>query len=95
MGPFVCPGCGVPSEIFPAVTGGAAQMAKEMGIPFLGTIPLDPMLLRACEAGMSYQSWLEKEKIDLSKGSAVKPFADVVGKIMQSSPELLATFSGK
>lgn len=33
-------------------------MAKEMDVPFLGTIPLDPGLLRACEAGKSYATWL-------------------------------------
>jgi Mrp family chromosome partitioning ATPase len=95
MGPFICPCCNTPSEIFPAVTGGAAQMAREMHVPFLGTIPLDPQLLRACESGMSYRSWLEKNNSDVTRAAALKPLGDVVSSVMHSSPELLETFMAK
>lgn len=32
------------TEIFAPVTGGAAKMADEMAIPFLGRLPLDPRI---------------------------------------------------
>jgi len=54
MSGFVCPSCKGTSEIFAATTGGAEQMASEMGIPFLGRLPLDPSLLKACESGASF-----------------------------------------
>jgi len=54
MSAFVCPKCKVTSEIFPKNTGGAAQMAFEMGIPFLGSVPLDPSLGRCCDEGVNF-----------------------------------------
>ncbi|KAK8079541.1 protein NBP35 [Apiospora hydei] len=44
MSGFVCPNCTHKSQIFRATTGGGAALAKEMGIPFLGEVPLDPGL---------------------------------------------------
>lgn len=32
------------SQIFPPTTGGIEKMAKDMKIPFLGRLPLDPLL---------------------------------------------------
>ena len=40
MSYFVCPHCGDRTEIFGH--GGARQTADELGIDFLGEIPLDP-----------------------------------------------------
>lgn len=37
----------------PAADGGAEGMAKRMGVPFLGRIPMDPALGQACELGRS------------------------------------------
>ncbi|XP_014248257.1 cytosolic Fe-S cluster assembly factor NUBP1 homolog [Cimex lectularius] len=51
MAGFVCPKCQVKSDIFPSDNGGGANMASDMGIPFLGSIPLDPLLARACDEG--------------------------------------------
>ncbi len=49
MSLFCCPHCGHESAIFG--TGGAAQRATEMDIPFLGALPLDPQLRTASDAG--------------------------------------------
>jgi ATP-binding protein involved in chromosome partitioning len=49
MSGFVCPSCGRTTEIFKA--GGGEAMAKEMGVPFLGRIPLDPAVGDACDRG--------------------------------------------
>ena len=38
MSHFVCPGCGRESDLFGR--GGAEKMAAEMGVPFLGAVPL-------------------------------------------------------
>jgi Mrp family chromosome partitioning ATPase len=54
MSGFVCPNCKNQSEIFQATTGGAAALAKEMQIPFLGAVPLDPRIGMACDYGESY-----------------------------------------
>jgi Mrp family chromosome partitioning ATPase len=54
MSGFVCPKCTNESQIFQATTGGARALAKEMSIPFLGAVPLDPRIGMACDYGESF-----------------------------------------
>lgn len=54
MSGFVCPNCTHESQIFQATTGGGAALAKEMGIPFLGKVPLDPRIGMSCDYGESF-----------------------------------------
>ena len=49
MSGFVCPGCGERSDVFGA--GGGEAMASDMGVPFLGRIPIDPALVTSGDAG--------------------------------------------
>ncbi len=49
MSTFVCPACGVATDIFGH--GGAADAAAAAGIGFLGGIPLDIAIRRASDAG--------------------------------------------
>lgn len=86
MAGFVCPHCDCKSDIYPAVTGGAKQMSEEFKVPFLGSIPLDPHLLRACEKGLSYSSYLAENDMDPAKAPSLKPFTDVVTKLLQQLP---------
>lgn len=41
------------SEVFDTSGGGAARMCAEVGVPFLGKVPLDPKLCKAAEEGKS------------------------------------------
>lgn len=52
MGGFVCPHCGETTDIFKS--GGGERMAAEMGVPFLGRVPLDPRVGETCDAGTPY-----------------------------------------
>ncbi|KAK6002915.1 hypothetical protein QM012_001665 [Aureobasidium pullulans] len=54
MSGFVCPKCTHESQIFKATTGGARGLAKDMAIPFLGAVPLDPRIGMACDFGESF-----------------------------------------
>jgi ATP-binding protein involved in chromosome partitioning len=49
MSYFKCPHCGERSEIFGH--GGAADTATDLGVPFLGAIPLDGTIRAASDAG--------------------------------------------
>ncbi|HEX4440871.1 MAG TPA: Mrp/NBP35 family ATP-binding protein [Thermoanaerobaculia bacterium] len=49
MSYYVCPKCGNREEIFKH--GGGARTAKELGVPFLGEIPLDPKVAIGGDAG--------------------------------------------
>jgi ATP-binding protein involved in chromosome partitioning len=42
MSGFVCPCCGENTDIF--LSGGAEKLADEYSIPFLGRVPLDPVI---------------------------------------------------
>lgn len=65
MSGFVCPNCKVSrmllsltkkgeSKIFAATTGGAAALAKQFGVPFLGSVPLDPSIAKCCDFGETF-----------------------------------------
>ncbi|CAB0008527.1 unnamed protein product [Nesidiocoris tenuis] len=56
MAAFVCPHCKVTSEIFPRDRGGGEKLSEEMELPFLGSVPLDPVLARACDEGQDVLS---------------------------------------
>lgn len=50
MSGFVCPNCGTVSEIFAGFTG--EELAKQYGIPYLGSIPLDPAISDSGDQGI-------------------------------------------
>jgi len=52
MSGFVCPKCGEVTDIFKS--GGGEKMAKQMNVSFLGRIPIDPQIVRACDSGQPY-----------------------------------------
>lgn len=54
MSGFVCPGCAHESQIFRPTTGGGEGLARDMGVPFLGQVPLDPRIGMACDYGESF-----------------------------------------
>lgn len=49
MGPFACPCCGETVELFKS--RGGRDTAESMGVTFLGTLPFDPLVVKACDAG--------------------------------------------
>jgi ATP-binding protein involved in chromosome partitioning len=49
MSGYTCPHCGETSD--PFGSGGAKEAAEAMGIPFLGSIPLDAAVREASDAG--------------------------------------------
>ncbi|HUK85539.1 MAG TPA: Mrp/NBP35 family ATP-binding protein [Candidatus Acidoferrum sp.] len=72
MSGFVCPHCGKRTEIFQS--GGGKKMAQEAGVPFLGSIPIDPTVGVDSDKGHPF--------IIAHKGSsAAKAFKDIVEKV--------------
>jgi ATP-binding protein involved in chromosome partitioning len=49
MATYECPHCG--GESHPFGTGGAEAAATELGVPFLGRLPLSPSIREASDAG--------------------------------------------
>lgn len=92
MDGFLCPCCATRSEIFKAPTsGGPEAMALQFGAPFLGSLPLDPALLSAAEAGKAYVAsapgtpgvralvHVVDQLIGIVEGEASAPLQDIPG----------------
>jgi ATP-binding protein involved in chromosome partitioning len=74
MSGFVCPHCGDRIEVFG--TGGGERLAKEMRVPFLGRIPIEPDVAASGDAGLPY--------IQKHQGTATgKAFAEVIRPILE------------
>lgn len=52
MSGFVCPHCSKETAIFS--TGGGERMAREVGAPFLGRIPIDPSFVALSDKGLAF-----------------------------------------
>ena len=73
MSGFVCPKCGETVNIFSK--GGGELLANQYGIPFLGSIPLDPDIARSGDEEKPYVYFY-------SKSAAAKVFDDIVERIV-------------
>jgi ATP-binding protein involved in chromosome partitioning len=71
MATYVCPHCGEPSH--PFGIGGAEQAASEMGIPFLGRLPLSLAIREASDAGQPPAA---------ADGPEAAAFAEIAGKLL-------------
>jgi Mrp family chromosome partitioning ATPase/predicted Fe-Mo cluster-binding NifX family protein len=54
MSGLMCPHCGQEIDVFKK--GGGERMALEMNVPFLGSIPIDPLVVEASDAGQPFIS---------------------------------------
>lgn len=52
MSGFACPKCGEVTQVFQS--GGGKQIAEDMQVAFLGSIPLDPQIAEACDQGRAF-----------------------------------------
>lgn len=71
MSGFLCPKCGELTEIFKR--GGAERMATEMGVPFLGRIPIDPLVVAACDAGAPFADFYQGTETEIMFRRAIQP----------------------
>ncbi len=74
MSGFICPHCGTKTEIFQS--GGGKKMAKEMGVAFLGSIPIDPTVGTDSDKGTPFV-------ISHKDSAAAKAFMEIVLKVQE------------
>lgn len=79
MSGLICPKCGEKIALFKE--GGGERVASEMGIPFLGSIPIEPKVVEATDTGMPYVT----EYPDSSVAKAYKRIIDNVFNILKLS----------
>ena len=75
MSGFVCPECGAKIDIFK--TGGGKKIAKDLSVPYLGKIPIDPAVCINSDSGTPFVA----ENPD---SPTVKAFTKIVTNIKQS-----------
>jgi len=75
MSGFVCPHCKTEINIFK--TGGGEKMAGEMNVPFLGRIPIDPMVVEASDSGNPFVYHYSKTDVAKAFAGIVKPLLDL------------------
>ncbi len=77
MSGFVCPHCNETVDIFKS--GGGETLARELELPFLGKIPMDPQVVMAGDDGKPYLS-------SDADSPATKAFGEVVSAVETRVP---------
>ncbi len=75
MSGFFCPKCGEETQIFKS--GGGERMAVEMGVPFLGRIPVDPKIVSASDKGQSFLETYPDSPAAEAFRRAIQPIVDM------------------
>lgn len=73
MGTFSCPHCGEPVDLFRK--DGGKVTAELMSVPFLGTVPFDQEVVKACDGGKPIMS-------DEGDSAFTRAFHQIVDKII-------------
>lgn len=81
MSGFVCPHCNATVDIFKS--GGGEALARELDLPFLGKIPMDPKVVMAGDDGKPYLS-------SDAESPAISAFAEVVQAVETRLPPVAA-----
>ncbi len=77
MSGFICPHCGKEVDIFSK--GGGKELADRMNVPFLGSVPLDPEIVKSGDSGEPYV-------LAYINTDAAKHFEAIVDKIISKYP---------
>jgi ATP-binding protein involved in chromosome partitioning len=77
MSTFVCPHCGKTTEVFRH--GGGRKAAEELGVCFLGEVPLDPAIV---EAGDTGEPVVGGKKTD-PESPAARAFVEIAEKLVR------------
>jgi predicted Fe-Mo cluster-binding NifX family protein len=81
MSGFVCPHCGKSSEIFK--TGGGEQVAREMMVPFLGRVPIDPQIVNASDEGKPYLYHYAKTETAQAFSRVISPILEMDSSVAE------------
>jgi ATP-binding protein involved in chromosome partitioning len=76
MSGLACPHCGKQIDLFK--TGGGEKAAREMGVPFLGAVPIDPRIVVSGDEGKPFAA-------EPDGSEAARAFSNIVDKILERS----------
>lgn len=75
MSGLICPHCKTVIDVFKS--GGGEKMAKEMGVRFLGRIPIDPLIVEASDSGKPFVYHYAKTEAAVAFKKAVEPLLNM------------------
>ena len=78
MSGLVCPNCGTVIDIFKK--GGGKTMAKQMNVAFLGSIPIEPLIVDASDSGKPFVYHYSKTEAAKAFGKAIEPILSITEK---------------
>ncbi|MEJ2717026.1 MAG: Mrp/NBP35 family ATP-binding protein [Deltaproteobacteria bacterium] len=79
MSGLECPHCGERIDLFK--TGGGEKSARELGVPFLGSVPIDPAVVLAGDTGVPITSFAPDSK----SASTYRDLARAVDRVITNS----------
>jgi len=88
MGGLICPHCGAEIDLFKI--GGGEKAAKELGIPFLGRIPIDPEIVQDSDRGVPFVLSHPDSKAAKAFKEAVEKIQVFIEEAKENSPQLAA-----
>jgi len=83
MSGLICPHCSKNIDLFG--TGGGQKAAIDMGVTFLGEIPMDPAVIKLCDKGKVFSAF---DKNSVVAAGIIK-IADIIEKYTESKNEVL------
>ena len=85
MSGMTCPHCGEKIDLFKV--GGGAKAARELGVPFLGHIPIDPRMVIRCDEGTPFVTDPEPSAV---KTAFIKLCQEVIRAVDRGSGEIVS-----
>jgi ATP-binding protein involved in chromosome partitioning len=92
MSGFVCPHCNETVDIFKS--GGGEDLARELDLPFLGKIPMDPKVVMAGDDGKPYLSSEAQSPATIAFSGVVEAVAQRLPPVAAPEPLKMAEDSG-
>lgn len=92
MSGFVCPHCGETTDVF--LSGGAEAMAADLGLPFLGRIPMDPAVVQAGERGVPHVAACAGSPTAEAFANAVRPLLHMTERPAQRTHSVAPDLAG-
>lgn len=85
MSGFVCPRCGEVTAVFR--TGAGRRIAEDMEVPYLGSIPMDPSVAEASDAGRPFiHAFVESPTAKIMQ-EIIRPIEELSGQEESNNPK--------
>lgn len=78
MSGLICPHCNKKIDLFGK--GGGRKAAKEMGVNFLGEVPMDPDVIKLCDMGKIFKAFEKNTPVSVS----IIKLAEIIEKYIRS-----------